>query len=117
MKIETYPTNRIISAFENEMDWNKVNHYAEIMVYQGFNHEFPPIKGFECVIDQDDVNSNTVFMNGAPVLKENIGEKVWKVTDGHHRTFACIKAELGWIEVTKDFNTCVNEEELKEFYH
>ena len=107
----TYPTNRIISAFENAINPHKVEEYTEIMKTLEFNHEFPPIWGFESIITEDDVNQ-VWFMDGKLVLKEHLGIVIWKVTDGHHRTLSAINAQLGWIEVEPDPNCFVTEEEL-----
>lgn len=111
----TYPTNRIISALCNPVDPNKVEEYAEIMRYMGLQHDFPPILGFESTIDEDDVENGVEFMTGELVTEDHLGLEVWRVTDGHHRTLANIEAGLGWIEVEKDYNTCVTQEELDEF--
>lgn len=112
----TYPTNRIISAFQNAMDPEKVNEYTEVMLAEQLNHEFPAIWGFESVIEADDVNQ-LWFMDGHPVLQHHVGLTIWKVTDGHHRTMAAIKAELGWIEVEPDYSCFTTQEELINHYN
>lgn len=106
-------TDRIISAFENGIDERKVEQYAEQMCIDGLCHEFPPIKGFPSIIDENQYNS--YFMTGDDITEEHLGQLVWMVTDGHHRTLAAIKAELPHLPVEVDFNCITSEEDLKQY--
>ena len=50
--------------------------------------------GYESVIDDDDVeDENKTFISGEEITSEHIGERVFYVTDGHHRSI--IACELG----------------------
>ncbi len=74
-------TNRIISAFQNEMDFDKVEKYTAIMKELMLSHDFPPIMGYPRIIDEDDIGEN--YLNGEPVEFYHVGQLVWMVTDGH----------------------------------
>ena len=85
-------SHKIISAFDNEMDENSLDYYRtfECMAMVTLDK---PILGFPSVIDQDDIDDGLMFMNDEFVTQENLGDIVWKVTDGHHRS--TIAAEQG----------------------
>lgn len=101
----------IISAFENYIDDNKVYEYADIMIEKMLSHDFPPIQGFPCVIDERDV----YFVDGRKINESDWGKKAWKVTDGHHRSLAAIEARLPYLEVCLDYSTITDEIELKQY--
>lgn len=103
--------NLVVSAFENEMDWNKVNDYTDKMTADMMQHEFPPIKGFPSEITDEDVGG--VWMNGDEITSDDVGKKIWKVTDGHHRTIAAINSALPYIETELDYATITDEAELE----
>ena len=44
---EVVRTDILLSAFANEMDWSKVEEYAELMA---FGEEFPPILGYPSIM-------------------------------------------------------------------
>jgi hypothetical protein len=93
--MDIIPTNRIISAFENPLDEWKVEEYTLVMDELMLSHDFPPIRGYYSKIDEGDAeNPDLYFMTDEKVNETHIGEIVWMVTDGHHRTSAAIKAHL-----------------------
>lgn len=114
-----YETQYILSAFQNAMDWEKVERYTKELIESDISgihptDVFPPITGFETTITEEDLGET--FISGQEnlitVTKEHLGKKVWKVTDGHHRAFAFNRAYeqtrllcFKWIE-TKDDTTC-----------
>ena len=81
-------TSRMISAFCNPVDPEKVDTYARMMRYS----EPPAIHGYPSIIDERDVGN--YFMDDVPITKDDIGRWVWYVTDGHHRTYAAIQAGI-----------------------
>ncbi len=113
-----YPTNRIISAFCNPVDPDKVEEYAKQMKQNDLetgHNGFPPIMGFASKIDEDDIENEVLFMTGDQVTVEHLGEDVWNVTDGHHRTSAAIEAELNYIETEVEYSCLTTEEELNDY--
>ena len=107
---KTIKPTRIISAFQNEMDWKKVNEYTDIMTAEMLSHDFPDIQGFPYIIQEEDVGG--MFLT-EEIEEEHIGQMAWKVTDGHHRSFAAIAANLPYIGVELDYSTITNEKDLK----
>jgi len=107
-------TDRIISAFENCVDYDKVEKYANTMKAEMLSHDFPPILGYPGIIDEDDVDEK-MFLNGEVVENEHVGNLVWYVTDGHHRSLAAIEAHLPHLEVEIDFSTITSEADLKQY--
>ena len=103
----------IISAFENEMDFEKVEEYTQIMKVEMLSHSFPPIMGFPTIIDEDDVGQ--YFLNGEEIEERHIGKLAWKVTDGHHRATSSINANLPYIEVELDYGTITSKIDLENF--
>lgn len=106
-------TDRIISAFSNCINDKKVQEYADIMQQDMLSHDFPPIKGYPAIIDDNDTGKT--FMNGEEITEENIGQLCWNVTDGHHRTLAAITAHLPHLEVKLDYSCITSEEDLREY--
>lgn len=105
--------DRIFSAFQNEISEDKVNEYAEIMKNNMLNHDFPPIKGFPSLYDEDvDLHR---WMDWDNHLKPNNGDLIWNVTDGHHRSLAAIIAELPHLEVELDYSCIASDEDLKNY--
>lgn len=104
----------IISAFQNEMDYNKVEEYARIMSIKMLSHEFPPIQGYPCKIDEDDIMHNS-FIDGRKIQPYDLGKTCWRVTDGHHRSLAANIADLPHIETTLDYSCITSEEDFKNF--
>lgn len=114
---ESIRTNRIASAFENAVDWDKVQQYATEMRLQDYNSgqiNFPPIMGFPSVIDEDDMNNPEFGLLDIDAPYEK-GDLIWKVTDGHHRTLAAIEAGIYMLDVTLDYSCITSENELKQF--
>ena len=110
---ETIRTDRIISAFSNSTDFGKVEEYAQVMRIEGLEHDFPPIKGYPSIIDESDIGKQYTTLKS--VEKEHVGGLVWMVTDGHHRSFAAIEANLPYLRVEVDYNCITNEEDLKQW--
>lgn len=104
--------DRIISAFENIIDQDKLDLYTETMKAEMLSHDFPPILGFPTIITDDDTND--FFISGEKITEEHIGQLAWKVTDGHHRSLAAIKAGLPHLEVNLDYSCITSEEDLKQ---
>jgi len=105
--------DRILSAFVNHIDYNKVMNYALVMNINGLNHDFPPIKGYPGIIDENDIGQ--YFLNEKEVDETHLGCLVWFVTDGHHRTLAAIEANLPHLETEIDYNCITTEKDLKQF--
>jgi len=101
----------VMSAFANPIDDEKVENYTQIMQQEMLGHDFPPIMGFPRVISEEDVGE--YFLTGEEIEDTHIGQKVWVVTDGHHRTLAAINAGLPYINTELDFSTVTN---LDEYY-
>lgn len=101
----------IISAFANPIDDSKVEYYTHIMSEKMLSHDFPPISGYPTIIDENDVGD--YFLTGEEITDNHIGQQVWVVTDGHHRTLAAIAANLPFIETELDYSTVTN---LDEYY-
>ena len=107
---QTINPNLIISAFANEINPVKLEEYTLLMQEKLLSHDFPLIKGFPSVIDENDVGQE--FLNGETITDEHIGTKVWKVTDGHHRSLAAINAGLPYIRTEIDYSTITEEKDL-----
>jgi len=114
-----YPTNRIISAFANPVDWDVIEAYASIMKQNDLvtgHYGFPPILGFASKITEDDLDDKDLcFMTGEPVTEEHLHHEVWKVTDGHHRTNAAIKAGINFLDTEPDASCFTTEKELIKY--
>jgi len=106
-------TNRIISAFENDINWNKIDKYTAEMQEKMLSHDFPAILGFPSVICEDDLGK--CFLTNEEITEEHIGIFVWNVTDGHHRSISAINANIPYLEVELDYSCITVEEELKQF--
>jgi hypothetical protein len=104
-------TDRIVSAFYNPIDFNKVEEYTIIMLNEGLCHGFPSIKGYPSIIDADDME-NTDFSIMDINADYDIGDLIWYITDGHHRTLAAINANLPHLEVELDYSCIVTEKDL-----
>lgn len=109
-------TDLLISAFWNEIDWDKVNEYADRLIQEDIYHECPAIWGFWRTLDEDDIGTPLIrdpeLENNDKVTEAHIGMQAWVVTDGHHRSFAFRRAYaetrllvFKWISVEFD-KTC-----------
>ena len=105
--------HRIISAFANEIETSKVEAYAFDMSIKMLSHEFPPIKGYPVLIDDNDIGEQ--FLTGEEITTKDIGKLCWKVTDGHHRSLAAIESNLPYLETMLDYSTITNETDFKNF--
>lgn len=120
-----YKTRYIVSAFDNQMDWAKVEEFTQALIQDEIFNEFPPIAGFETIIDESDLGKN--FIRGfeaddGEIKEEHIGIKAWVVTDGHHRAFAFNKALektgllcFNHIETVEDYSCVTKQENLTKF--
>lgn len=106
-------TDRILSAFSNMIDNNKIEEYTIVMCREMLSHDFPPIKGYPSIINEDDIGK--CFLNNEEVEEHHIGCLVWYVTDGHHRTLSAINANLPYLETELDYSCITNENDLKQF--
>jgi len=104
-------TNKIVSGLpDNVMDYDKINRYAKEMKQNDIetgHHGFPPITGFWGEISNHEVEIGLHWNVGKledsePIRKEDIGTKVFFVTDGHHRTFAAQMVGIWCLEVEPD---------------
>ena len=110
---ETIKTNRIISAFINEIDPNKLEDYSETMKGEMLSHRFPPITGYPSKITEDEIGN--YFLTGEEINEDHIGLIAWYVTDGHHRALSAINAKLPYLETKIDYSCLVSEEQIKEY--
>lgn len=114
MKVPTQIDPRlIISAFDNEIDQQKVEDFTVILKLDMLGHNFPEIAGFPHIIDENDLSKE--FLCGDPVTEEYIGKLAWMVTDGHHRSLAAIAAQLPYFPTTLDYNTITDEKDFNNF--
>lgn len=107
--------DRIISAFQNAMYEDKINEYIEIFQEQYTSHDLPPIKGYPHIVNEDDIENELLFLNMEDVNTDHIGQLVWFVTDGHHRSIAAIRTDLPHLEVELDYSCITNQKELEQF--
>lgn len=118
MAIQSFPTSRIISAFQNAMDEGKIEDYTRILKLEEYSNTFPPILGYETEITRDMLG--WYFLSGSDeepreIKEQHLGWSAWVVTDGHHRTISFRNAGLDFIDVMPDRGCLTTEEELKEF--
>ena len=109
---KTVSTDLLVSAFENPIDWDKVEVYTVKMKADALSHEFPKVTGFPAIIDDSDVGG--YFLNGNEITESDIGKQIWKVWDGHHRSIAAINAKLPYVEVELYRAAITNQDELKD---
>ena len=109
---KTVDTNLLVSAFENAMDFDKIEEYTDVYREQMLSNEFPPILGHPSILDEGDIGN--YFMNGDEITEDDLGKQVWMVTDGHHRSISAINAKVPYISVELDYSTITDEKELKQ---
>ena len=107
------PTNRIMSAFQNEMYPDKLEEYTNIYRELMLSHSFPPIMGYPTIIDEDDIGRE--FLSGEEITEEHIGMMAWKVTDGHHRAVSATKVNIPYLEVELDYSTITSAVDMQNF--
>ena len=100
--------DRIISAFANGIDPEKVYVYKKMLDY---GSEPPGILGFPSFVTVDDVGE--YFMTGEQITPEHIGEIAFKVTDGHHRVLAAVEADRECLLAEPDRSAFTNQAELE----
>lgn len=103
-------TNLIISAFANEIDYEKVDEFTKIMKVEMLSHSFPPIEGYPMIIDEDDLEG--WYIDGSNISEEDLGKVAWKVTNGHHRSIAAINAKIPYFPVELDYSCITNQNDL-----
>ena len=124
--MEQVNTDYLISAFENGMDWDKVDEYAERLIIEDIYHECPAIQGFYRILDENDIGTPFIrhpdLEGDVLVSEEHMGFKIWVVTNGHHRSFAFRKAYaktgilvFKGIDVTPDYSCFVTQQELENY--
>ncbi len=106
-------TNKIISAFENSIDYSKIDEYTQTMQELMLSHEFPAISGYPHKLTNEDIG--ITFLNGEQVESKNIGNLVWFVTDGHHRAISAINANIPYLFTELDFSTITTEKDMENF--
>lgn len=103
--------SRMISAFCNPVDPEKVDVYAQMTRYS----DPPPIHGYPSIIDESDVGN--YFMTGEPVTEEDIGRWAWYVTDGHHRTCAAVQAGINlFVELDPECEAQMRNSHPEDFH-
>jgi len=105
---------KVISAFANPIDTNKVEQYAAILREEMLSNNFPPITGYPYQIEKEDIGE--YFLSGKEISKKDVGDIVWKVWDGHHRVLAAIEANLPYIEVELEYAAITKKESGGEIY-
>jgi len=104
----TVPTlihsSKIISAFDNVIDEESLDYYR----MKGLD-DVEPILGYPDIICEDDIGKE--FISGQEVTEEHIGDIVWYVTDGHHRSIVANEQGVNLL-VELDSSCIVLEGEL-----
>ena len=110
-------TNCIISAFVNEMDESKICEYVDRIQNDSsyLPHAIPAIHGYPDVITEDDLEKDLVFLTGEVVDANAVGQVVWYVTDGHHRSVSAIRAGLRYLNTAIDLSCFTNYDELQAY--
>jgi hypothetical protein len=112
-KVWTFRTCRLISAFSNPLDYDKLAEYTAILSELGCYHEFPEILGYPSVIgDREIEDEELYFINGDPITEDLRGEACWYVTDGHHRANAACEANIQVWDCKLDYNCLTCQKEL-----
>lgn len=94
----------VISAFANPISFQKIEKYSDEMKMKMMNHEFPPIKGYPIIIDENDMERFECFLSGENIKVEDIGKYAWVVTDGHHRVVSALNIGLPQLETSIDYS-------------
>lgn len=114
-KIHRIPTDIIVSAFQNEIDPEKLEKYTAVMKEEMLSNNFPPIIGYFSCINWWDIEDKLEFMNGRIATERDLHKTIWKVTDGHHRTLAAIEAKVPYLYAHYDRSAITKESDLKLF--
>jgi hypothetical protein len=107
---ETIRTDRIISAFTNPVNPERIRSYIK----QLEESDPPPIKGYPTIIDECDVGHEE-FMTGELISEEHVGQLAFYVTDGHHRTCAAIEAGKPWLWTEPEEAAFTRVDELEQY--
>jgi hypothetical protein len=107
--------DRIISAFENEIDNDKIEDFMLTLSSEMLSHDFPPILGYPVIIAEEEIGKFFLGEYYSEVTEEHIGQLAWMVTDGHHRSIAAANIKLPHLPVMLDRSCITNEADLKQF--
>lgn len=107
---------KIVSAFANPVDTEKVSQYTEDM-QETFDIEytFPPIMWFPEIVTNETLEEHSHFMWGDEITEDDLWSLIWNVTDWHHRVLAACNAWKKYISLKLDRSTITNEDELMEY--
>ena len=94
----------VISAFANPIEDEKVNNYSREMEVKMLEHNFPPIKGYPIIIDENDIERYGKFLSGNDITINDVGRYAWVVTDGHHRVISALIAHLPFLKTILDYS-------------
>jgi len=94
----------VISAFANPISTNKIEKYSDDMGSKMMTHNFPAIKGYPIIIDENDIERYGSFLSGENITHNDLGKYVWVVTDGHHRVVSALNAQLPKLETSIDYS-------------
>ncbi len=100
-------SSKIISAFENCMSEDRLDFYREQDLYQAED-----ILGYPHIISEDEIGE--IFISGEEVNETHIGDLVWYVTDGHHRSTVAVEQGIN-LSVKLDYSTITDELELQKY--
>lgn len=107
-------TMSLVSAFHNILDEKKLADYTKVIEENDLlRFDFPAIKGFPHVIDENDIGK--VFLSGEEIEENHLGVSAWFVTDGHHRSLAFLENNIKYIHVTLDRTAITSEIDLHNY--
>lgn len=113
---DTINPKMVISAFENMIDYDKVEQYTEVMQSEyDFEYTFPPILWYPSIITEDMVDNEDMFLSGDEITSDLIGKACWMVTDWHHRTLAAVNSWKTYIDVELDRTAITDPLEVEAF--
>lgn len=94
----------VISAFANDISPDKIEKYSDEMRLKMMLHDFPAIKGYPIIIDEDDIDRFGYFLSGEKITNDDLGKYAWVLTDGHHRVLSALNADLKQLETVIDYS-------------
>ena len=91
-----YPvkTELIVSAYENDIDLDKLEEYTNYMSEMMLSNEFPPIHWYWSIADW---SSQEYFMNWKELKDCKPDEEIFILTDWHHRVLAAIATNTPYL--------------------
>lgn len=108
---DRFDVNKIKAGFENAIDNNKLEAYTLIMNDLMLSHPFPEIFGYPSEVDENDVGG--FFLNDEEITEDNIGEIIWVLTDGFHRTLSAIATGVPYLDVQLDRSAITSNSDLE----